>query len=89
MHVDKRPVATVTSCTYTHEFPAEGRYEVTLHVVGNGPSFKVDDVVTVQPNAQGHTRNGQAIFAALMGDLYPLGLGAAPRAPDEASVGAQ
>ena len=48
-HVDKRPVATVESCTYTHEFPAEGRYEVTLHVVGDrGPSFKVDDVVTVQ-----------------------------------------
>ncbi len=47
-HVDKRPVATVTSCAYTHEFPAEGRYEVTLHVVGDGPSFKVDDVVTVQ-----------------------------------------
>jgi hypothetical protein len=47
-HVDKRPVATVTSCLYTHEFPAEGRYDVTLHVVGDGPSFKVDDIVTVQ-----------------------------------------
>ena len=47
-HVDKRPVATVESCTYTHEFPAEGRYEVTVHVIGDGPSFKVDDIVTVQ-----------------------------------------
>lgn len=48
-HVDNLPVATVESCMYTHAFPAEGRYEVTLHVVGDrGPSFKVDDVVTVQ-----------------------------------------
>jgi hypothetical protein len=47
-HVDRRPVTTVTSCLYTHEFPAEGTYEVTLHVVGDGPSFKVEDVVTVQ-----------------------------------------
>jgi hypothetical protein len=35
------------------------------------------------PNLAGHTHNGQAILAALMDGLYPGGVGAAPRAPDQ------
>ncbi|HEX9580646.1 MAG TPA: hypothetical protein VF970_06020 [Gemmatimonadales bacterium] len=37
------------------------------------------------PNMAGHGHNGQAVLAALMPDLYPEGLGGAPRAPDQPS----
>ena len=41
--------ASVTSCTYTHHFRAEGTYEVALHVIRvPGPGLWAEDVVTVQ-----------------------------------------
>jgi hypothetical protein len=45
-----------------------------------------DESGMAHPNLQGLTHNGQAIFSALIGDLYPLGLGEPPRAPDEPAV---
>ena len=42
-----------------------------------------DEKGTAHPNLQGHTHNGQAVLAALIQDLYPLGLGGPPRGPDQ------
>ena len=48
-YVNKRPVATVAECHWVHEFPAEGTYDVAVHVVGGGaPSVWAEEVVTVQ-----------------------------------------
>lgn len=48
-HVDRRRVASVDSCRYTHEFPAEGTYDVAVHVVFSpGASVWAEEVVTVQ-----------------------------------------
>lgn len=48
-HVDERRVASVSSCRYTHAFPAEGTYEVALHVVRDGePGVWAEETVTVQ-----------------------------------------
>lgn len=47
--VAKAPVAQVTTCTYTHQFPAEGAYDVSLHVISApGSSVWAEQVVTVQ-----------------------------------------
>jgi hypothetical protein len=47
--VDRVPVARVDSCEYTHRFPAEGPYDVTLKVERRaGPTVWVEQVVTVQ-----------------------------------------
>lgn len=48
-HVGKRLVASVASCLWTHEFSAEGRYDVALHVIQQGgPGAWAEQVVTVQ-----------------------------------------
>jgi len=48
-YVNKRPVAAVAECHWVHEFPAEGTYDVAVHVVGGGgPSVWAEEVVTVQ-----------------------------------------
>ena len=48
-HVDQRWVASVSSCTWTYQFPAEGRYDVALHVIRQGePGTWAEQVVTVQ-----------------------------------------
>ncbi len=45
-----------------------------------------DESGMAHPNLLGHTHNGQAIFGALLGDLYPAGLGAGPRLPNPAGL---
>lgn len=48
-HVDRRPVARVDGCKYTHEFAAEGTYQVALHVVSTrGSAVWAEAEVTVQ-----------------------------------------
>ena len=48
-HVNEREVESVSSCTWTHEFPTEGTYNVKVHVnVVPGPGYWVEQVVTVQ-----------------------------------------
>jgi len=73
-------VGGIFSAYAPHGYCAESHWVVRLHetLLGQGDISGI-----AHPNVQGHIRNGQAIFVALMGDLYPLGLGAAPRAPDE------
>src|SRR6188768_2154655 len=46
-YVNNLPVATVGTCTWSHEFPAEGRYPVKLQLTpGGGPVVWVEQVVT-------------------------------------------
>lgn len=48
-YVDRKPVARVDGCEYTHQFAAEGTYQVALHVVSTpGSSVWAEEVVTVQ-----------------------------------------
>ncbi|MGH7607292.1 MAG: hypothetical protein ACREME_08135, partial [Gemmatimonadales bacterium] len=48
-HVNQRRVASVTDCQWDHEFPAEGTYDVAVHVVdGDELSVWAEQVVTVQ-----------------------------------------
>jgi len=48
-YVDEEPVASVTSCQWSHEFPTEGTYNVVLKVHRvSGPVIWVEQVVTVQ-----------------------------------------
>lgn len=63
-----------------HGYCADDHWVVRIH-----ESFLLqgDYLGTAHPNIPGHTHNGQAILAALMPDLYPLGIGGAPRAPDQ------
>jgi hypothetical protein len=43
------PVAKVTTCTYAHDFPAEGVYDVSLHVISTpGSSVWAREMVPVQ-----------------------------------------
>lgn len=47
--VDERRVASVPSCEHEHAFPAEGMYDVALHVVREGePGAWAEETVTVQ-----------------------------------------
>ncbi|MDP3909911.1 MAG: hypothetical protein Q8Q14_05935 [Gemmatimonadales bacterium] len=66
-----------------HGYCADDHWVVRLH-----ESFirQGDPSGLAHPNVAGHTHNGQAIFAALLPDLYPLGIGGAPRAPDQPFV---
>lgn len=47
--VDQRKVAIVATCRWRHEFPAEGSYDVALHVTAvPGPGLWAEQRVTVQ-----------------------------------------
>jgi hypothetical protein len=63
-----------------HGYCADDHWVVRLH-----ETFlrQGDEKGAAHPNIRGHTLNGQAILAALMPDLYPMGMGGAPRAPDQ------
>lgn len=73
-------VSQIVSAYGPHGYCAENHWVVRAH-----ETFlrQGDEKGVAHPNARGHIHNGQAILAALVGDLYPLGLDAAPRAPDE------
>jgi hypothetical protein len=73
-------VGEIFSAYAPHGYCAEDHWVVRAH-----ETFLTqgDPGGVAHPNTRGHIHNGQAILAALMGDLYPLGLDAAPRAPDE------
>lgn len=48
-YIDERWIATVTSCLWTYAFPAEGQYDVALHVIRERePGTWAEEVVTVQ-----------------------------------------
>src|SRR5207248_7120428 len=47
-YVNNRHAQSVSPCTWTHELPTEGIYNVSLHVTGSGPGYWADKVLTVQ-----------------------------------------